>query len=122
MFKDHPVSHTTLILYSLRNLWAIWHCSCVHNFVLRSGCVKIGLCRDYTMQNLFGNIMLNYSLEKILCGTCLVTLEKICSRKQEQVNCKIYNIRPTFILFAALLFSDMRPTFKIYNVVLTFIN
>ena len=61
----------------------VWHrYLVVPNFVLGSYCAKFELCRDYTLQNLLGNITLNHSTENILLyGTCLVTLLKFYSKE-----------------------------------------
>ena len=53
----------------------VWHrFRVVPSFVLRSGYSEIGLCRDYIIQILFDNIILNYSVANMLSRTCLVTL------------------------------------------------
>ena len=53
----------------------VWHRSrVVPSFELKSGCAEIGLYRDYILQILFDNMILNYSVENMLFRTCLVTL------------------------------------------------
>ena len=75
----------------------VWHrFRVVPSFVLRSGYSEIGLCRDYIIQILFDNIILNYSVENMLSRTCLVTLLKFCSKERKQKNHRIYNVGPTF--------------------------